>query len=532
MTISLAANSFGASPLSAAEGAKPPVAPAVGYDASVAVDTTRPISAINPNLYGQYLEHVELEEQCIYPSIWDDTSRFADAKGLRKDVMAAAKDLTVPIIRWPGGCFADVYHWENGIGPRKLRPTLINRHYKGSQESHQFGTDEFLIWIEQLGAKPYINVNLGSGTLEEALRWLEYCNGGPDTPHGKRRTANGRKEPYGVTHWGIGNETWGHWETGHSDAPTYARNLATWAAAMKQMDPSIRILGVGSSEGVDPEWDLEVLRQAGDHLDYLTLHVYAHSTENAEQEYDAAVFTPYFFDFRISNMIKTLDAFRKESGSTRDIKISIDEWNIRRYKGKELLRREPRHLQDALFVAGTLNVMLKHSARVGMANYVFLINGHAPLLVNADQVVKTPLYHVFQQYARWMKGTTVAVTAQGPTRVPPDPLMGSPGGTAPKHYHPGEVPLLDTAAARHDDGTLVISMINRHRTDTANVALHLPPGYAVRTSWTLSAESPSDANTFDHPNRIVPVETAVDKAVASWSCPPASITLLACQRNN
>jgi alpha-N-arabinofuranosidase len=502
------------------------------FSASVAVDTSRALGRISSEIYGQYLEHVQVEEECIYPSIWDDKSRFADAIGLRKDVIAAAKDLSVPIIRWPGGCFADVYHWENGIGPRKLRPTLTNGHYKASKETHQFGTDEFLNWSEQLGSKRYINVNLGSGTLDEALRWLEYCNGGPETPQGKRRAANGRKEPYGVTHWGIGNETWGSWEVGHSDAPTYARNLATWAPEMKKQDPSIKILGVGSSEGADPKWDREVLQQAGEAIDYLTLHVYAHSTENAANEYDAVVFTPSYFDFRFRNMIQTLDAYKAATGSTRDIRVSVDEWNIRHYDGKKLLRREPRHMQDALFVSGVLNVMLRHSPRIGMANYVFLVNGHAPLLVNADQVVKTPLYHVFQQYGRWMKGTALAVDSRGPVRVPPDPLMGSHGMTVSKNYQPGEVPLLDSTAALQDDGTLVLALVNRHRSDTAEVALLLPDGYAVRTAWTLRSGSPTDANTFDQPNLIAPVETKVDQPAATWNCAPASITLLACKRVN
>ncbi|AHF91787.1 alpha-N-arabinofuranosidase [Opitutaceae bacterium TAV5] len=515
----------------------PPLRPSA-WQASVAVDVRETFGVIEPEIYGQYFEHVQESEQCIYPAVWDDRSPLSDERGLRKDVVAAAREMAVPVVRWPGGCFADVYHWENGIGPREKRPVLPNRHWGGT-ESHRFGTDEFLAWSRQAGSKPYLNVNLGSGTLDEALRWLEYCNGDKDTEQGRRRAANGHAEPYAVRYWGIGNETWAPWETGQMDAATYARTLAEWAAAMKRQDPSIRILAVGSSAGNDPEWDRKVLASAGELIDCLTLHIYASSTQDVADEYDAVVFTPGYFDFQIRKMLRAIDEARAEGVLKKEVRISIDEWNIRHFatgKGEfhdSLRRRDPRNVEDAMFVAGALNVMLRHCPRVAMANYVFLVNGHAPLLVNRDRVVRTPLFHVFRQYTKWMRGTSLRTITQCPVVKTPPPRMGGMSDTAyPEGYDRQEASLLDSAAALHDDGTIVLSLVNRHRSDPAEVALRLPAGYRVKRSWTLGHEDPKAANDFENPDRVVPIEKDAGETVSSWICAPKTVVLLSCGKDN
>lgn len=510
---------------------------AQGYKASVTVDAAQAIGKIDPAIYGQYLEHVEEKDECIYPSIWDDKSPKSDAMGLRKDVIAAAKEMKVPVVRWPGGCFADVYHWELAVGPRDKRPVVENKHW-GGKESNQFGTDEFLNWSEQVGNEAYINVNLGSGTLDEALRWLEYCHGGPDTEQGKRRAANGRKEPYKVPFWGIGNETWGPWETGHTDAKTYAKMLAEWAAAMKKKDPSIKVLGVGSQAAKDAEWDKEVLSKAGHLLDYLTLHVYGSSILGDEGNYTNVVFTPELMDLRIKRMAKVIDEMKAEVGYANDVKISIDEWNIRRFvavKGSfhdKLRRRDPRDVADTMFVAGFFNAMLKNADRVTMANYVFLVNGHAPLLVNESGVLKTPLFHVFKEYREKMTGESLAVKVETPLAK----IETVSGGyekpvKLPKEMQGKGLPYLDAASAKRDDGTIVISLVNRHETETADVSLDLPDGYRVKTAWTLGDDDKHAANVFTDQDRVVPVAEDVKDDVKSWSCKPGRVVLLTCSRN-
>jgi alpha-N-arabinofuranosidase len=501
---------------------------AASFAVTVDVAALKPIGEINPGIYGQYIEHVELSDECIYPSIWDDTSKLSDAMGLRRDVIAAARELGVPNIRWPGGSFADNYHWEDGIGPRASRKTLPNTHWK-TDEPNTFGTDEFLSWAAQIGAMPYINTNLGSGTLDEALRWLEYCNGAANTPQGKRRAANGHPAPYNVPFWGIGNETWGHWETGHTKDPAvYAAKLAEWAAAMRKKDPAIKILAVGSKSGADPAWDTEVVTRAGHLIDYLTLHHYGKSTRPAGGEYKDIVYNqPAGFDHCLRRMLHHVDTAAARAALKNDIKISMDEWNIRHYDGKKLLRKDPRNLQDALFAAGVLNAMIRLSPRVGMASYVFLVNGHAPLLVNKDSVVKTPVFYIFQQYGRWMKGAALNIKITGPEIALPPAKM--PGPAVPK---PSAVPVLDAVAARNTGGAIVLALTNRHETDAAGVTLNLPPGYAPAEAWTLTAGDIDAKNTFDHPDTVVPATQKIPAPTAAWRCPPHSITLLRCIKTN
>jgi alpha-N-arabinofuranosidase len=506
------------------------------YQATVTVDGAKSLGEIDPEIYGQYIEHVDEKDECIYPAIWDDQSPKSDAMGLRKDVMEAAKQMGVPVVRWPGGCFADVYHWENAIGPRDRRPVVPNKHW-GGNEKNQFGTDEFLTWSEKVGNKAYINVNLGSGTLEEALRWLEYSHGAADSPQGKRRAGNGRKEPYKVPYWGIGNETWGTWETGHMDARSYAPILAEWTKAMKKQDPSIKVLGVGSHAAKDPAWDREVLSKAGGVIDYLTLHVYGSSVHGAEGNYERAVFAPELMDFRIKQMAGVIREAKAAHGYANDVKISIDEWNIRRIAadkgnfGRKLRRKDPRDVTDALFVAGFFNAMLKNAESVKMANYVFLVNGHAPLLVNESGVVKTPLFHLFKEYQDRMTGQSVGVSVEAPkAKVASFNTGGEKPTPVPEELKEG-LPYVDAASAKKADGTISISLINRHESDDAEVKLNLPEGYRVTSSWTLGADDKHLANDFGNPDRVVPEVNEVKDSVSKWTCKPGRVILLTCVKN-
>ncbi|HZG77805.1 MAG TPA: alpha-L-arabinofuranosidase C-terminal domain-containing protein, partial [Paenibacillus sp.] len=391
---------------------------------TVVIKPNRTLGAISPYIYGQYFEHLE---DCIYPSVWDDRSPHADESGLRKDVIRAAAELAAPVVRWPGGCFADLYHWEDGIGPGEERPVRRNWHW-GGLESNRFGTDEFLRWCELTGADPYVNFNLGTGTLDEALRWMDYCIGTEPTKDALQRAANGREKPYDVKLWGIGNETWGPWEAGQMDAEAYAKRLANWCEFVRKAQPDAGILAVGSEDAGDPEWDRAVLETAGKYIDYLTLHTYACSIDRSSgEEYYPVVFTADYMASRMRKMRDVILAAAERTG--RPIRISVDEWNIRHYvkdeatSGYKLFRRSPRTMQDAVFVAGVLNAMVRLSPHVGMANYVFLVNGNGVMNVDGERVVRTPLYHVFRQYALWMRGEAVEVAVDGPMREAPPPQI-------------------------------------------------------------------------------------------------------------
>jgi alpha-N-arabinofuranosidase len=498
---SLAAALFGLSLITASS--------ASNYSASVSIDLARPLGAISPHIYGQYLEHVQREDECIYPSLWADTSPFADAFGLRRDVMAAARELGVPVVRWPGGCFADVYHWRDGIGPQSQRPVRVNQHWGGEEPNH-FGTDEFLRWCREVGSAAYINANLGTGTVEECLAWLDYCN------------ATNRR----VQFWGIGNETFGEWEAGHMDAPTYARTLAQWAAAVRRADPQVQILGVGSMSANNPRWDSLVLRRAGNLIDLLTIHAYGYST-GAPDEFLAVAFTPVYFEHRLRKMLRVVDEFAGQRTNATPIRLALDEWNIRHYRDGQLNRRSPRTLQDAVFAAGVLNTMIRLSPRVAMANYVFLVNGNGVMLVNREQIVRTPVFHVFQQYGQWMRGDALAVDVVCPTTTVPPPQAHTPKHKPPADFRLVAQPWLDVAAARQADGTIAVSLLNRHPHAAARTALELPEGVSPARVWTLSAPDVFAANTFAQPDRVRPELREFSDKV--WTCPPHSVSLILCQ---
>lgn len=478
------------------------------YDAKVSVDLNQPIGVINRNIYGQYLEHVEREDESIYPSIWDNTSKFADETGLRRDVIAAAKELGVPVVRWPGGCFADVYHWRDGIGPQESRPNRENKHWGGMEPNH-FGSDEFLRWCQLVGCESYINVNLGTGTLKECLDWLKYCNS-PDQR---------------VAFWGIGNETFGKWEAGHMDAETYATTLASWASAVREKDESVKIVGVGSMSADDSSWDRAVLGKTADKIDFLTIHNYGVSTGRSE-DYEAFVFTPVYFEQRLRKMLAVVDEFSAKRANREPIRLALDEWNIRHYQNGKFNRQDPRTQQDAVFAAGVLNSLIRLSPRVAMANYVFLVNGNGVMLVNSNQVVKTPLFHLFKQYGEWMHGDALVTKVDCPTVRPPSPQAHSLEFVAPADYRAPESPYLDVVAARNANG-LTIALVNRHATDVAKVMLDLPQGFAPQKVWTLHDDDLFAANTFQNPERVTPVIQSTEGD--QWNCPPHSISLIFCE---
>lgn len=502
---------------------------------SLSVHAEDRLGEVSPYIYGQYFEHLG---NCIYPSVWDDHSPNADEMGNRLDVIEAVRELGVPVVRWPGGCFVDLYDWRDGIGPHSERPVRMNWHWRGT-ESNQFGTDEFLQWCEKAGAEPYINVNLGTGTLVEALRWVDYCNGEGETADAQRRVANGRKEPYNVKLWGIGNETWGEWEAGQLTGTEYARRLGNWAQFFKNYDPSLRLLGVGSRYGDDAVWDSCVIARSGKYLDFLTFHLYGCSIDRKSgAEYYSVIFTPIYFERQLRKMIEVIKRTSSEHGIERPIRISMDEWNIRHYEpnpvegGYWLNRHSPRNLQDALFAAGVFNTMIRLSPMVGMANYVFLVNGNGVLTVTDNCIIRTTLFHVFKQYRTWMTGQLVRVECSSPMMIIPAPQIGGPELTRQMEalHETGQAPLLDAVAVLQDNGDLNIAVVNRHQTEALNLDVSLPDQYRLVNVWMLEHENVYGANTAEQPDLIVPrLEAAEPKEGLSYTIPAHSIVLFNCK---
>ncbi len=206
--------------------------------ARIKIDTERTIGEIDPKLYGNFIEHLG---RCIYGGVFEENSPLSDANGFRRDVLDAAKKLHVTLLRWPGGNFSSNYHWRDGIGPRDQRPPRLEMAW-GTVESNRFGTHDFLNYTEMLGAEPYICANLGTGTWEEAQQWVEYCNSAEDTAMTRLRRQNGRRDPWKVTYWGLGNEMDGPWQMGHRTAEDYGKFALEAAKLMKWTDPNVRLI--------------------------------------------------------------------------------------------------------------------------------------------------------------------------------------------------------------------------------------------------------------------------------------------------
>jgi alpha-N-arabinofuranosidase len=417
--------------------------------ATVKINTERVTGDIDTKLYGNFIEHLG---RCIDGGIFEEKSPLSDSNGFRRDVLDAVKKLNVPILRWPGGNFSSNYHWRDGIGPRDQRPPRLEMAW-GTVESNRFGTHEFLNYAEALHTEPYICANLGTGTWDEAQQWVEYVNCAEDTATTRLRKQNGRRDPWKVTYWGLGNEMDGPWQMGHRSAEDYGKFALEAAKLMKWTDPNIKLIAAGSSNfgpGVDwTAWNRTVLEYLRNHADYLSLHTYVGNQNND------------YYDFLTSSIvlaerIKTAEGIIRQALSgaqgNRRIYIAWDEWNVwyRARGSKERGRRileERYNLEDALVVATFLNTFVNNAHIVKIANMAQLVNVIAPIFTNEKGLFLQTIYYPLQLFANNTRGKALELLVDAPKY---------------KARRVDEVPYLD-ASAGHDNGTLVLNVVNRHR---------------------------------------------------------------------
>jgi len=309
--------------------------------------------------------------------------------GVRRDVFEKIKLLKPAFIRWPGGNVAQDYHWLWGVGPRDQRVTWTNLSWKNEPEPSDFGTDEFVAFARAVGAEPSITVNVeGRGaTIEEAAAWVEYCNGPATSKYGAMRAANGHPDPFGVKLWEVGNEIWGDWVRGHSDAETYARNYIRYAKAMRAVDPSIKLIAVGDN---NMNWNRTVLRAAGDGIDYLAIHHY-YGRHEAGNDLSKLLARPLFFERFYGDVLELLRELKLEGR----VKLAINEW------GLDLPTVRQYSIEAALYGARLMNVFERSGALVEMSAVSDLVNGWPGGIVQASlhNVFVTPIYLVNQLYS-------------------------------------------------------------------------------------------------------------------------------------
>ena len=416
-------------------------------------------------------------------SVWIDQVSLipADAvDGVRADVLPKVKALAPAFIRWPGGNVAQDYRWQWGIGPRDERPTWINLSWKNAPEPGDFGTDEFIRFARTIGAEPSITVNVeGRGaTAEEAAAWVEYCNGPATSRYGMLRARNGHPEPYGVKYWEIGNEIWGDWVRGHSDAATYAQNLARYIAAMRAVDPSIKVIAVGDNE---MDWNRSVARST-ERFDYLAVHHY-YTRRDMDGDLRNLVARPLHYE----RWYGEVDAMLRDLVPGDRPQLAINEW------GLDIPESQQHSILGALYAARLMNVFERRSDVVAMSAVSDLVNGWPGGIIQASshRVFVTPSYLVNRLYA----------TRLGAERLP----SAVDGPSVSTTREGGAVPVLDAVASRSADGrTIYIKAVNTdlERAMTARITISHARVARTATLERVVADSVAAVNGFATPDAV------------------------------
>ena len=381
-------------------------------------------------LYGHFLEHFHRQ---VYGGVYDPASPFADADGFRTDVLEALRAIRTPIIRWPGGCYVSAYDWKCGVGRNRV-PTY-DKAWR-VEESNAFGTDEFIKLCRKIGCEPYICTNAGTGTAQDMSDWVEYCNLKDMGRYARARVANGFAEPHGVKYWSIGNENWGRHEIGSKDAEEWGRLVRESAKMMLRVDPTLE-LSAASIDNID--WNLNLLRRAGEFLDWISIHGYWDGSQDGIRhgDYNSVMLRT---GEDISGGINRVRAYLTALGLEKKIHIAYDEWNLRGWFhpnvmdiwNRDALRREdeafyrdkvigPRNrndnnaiytMADAVFSGAFLNTCLRNCDLVKMACFSPVVNTRGAIFTHKDGIVLRPQYFVFKLYANLLKDTVLDTWAE------------------------------------------------------------------------------------------------------------------------
>jgi len=496
------------------------LAPAVAADADpvalhIATAPTGPL--INRNLFGQFAEHLGTG---IYGGVWvGPQSPIPNVRGIRSDVVAALRALKVPNVRWPGGCFADEYHWRDGIGPAALRKSTVNTNWGGSIESNAFGTDEFMDFVSQIGSEAFISVNVGSGTPREAAEWLEYMTAAPGTSAGQARAANGHPAPYTVRFLGLGNESWG---CGGAMSPDYYVNqMRIYSRFVHNYNPAqadphaMQRIAVGAN-GANTDYVDSVMKAWRDKdwswdIEGVSLHSYtsagwppAHPSDHfGEGEYALLLNDTLKMDTLLSNQGALMDRYDPH----KQVALAVDEWGV-------WLAPTPgtnpgflvqqNSLRDAILAALNLNLFARHADRVRMANIAQMVNVlQSMIMTDGPRMVLTPTYHVFRMYVPFQDATLLPVQWDA-GRFETD------AATAPADGHGTStvrvsLPRVDAIAARGQDGRLWLAVVNLDPHHSARVSASIA-GLALQAAQgeVLTAPRVDSVNTFDAPAVVAP----------------------------
>ena len=494
----------------------------------VYVDTRRTLAPLDRNLFGSFLEHLG---RAIYEGIYDPGSKLSDSNGFRRDVMDEIRQMSVPIIRYPGGNFVSGYNWLDGVGPKQDRPRVLDKAWN-SLNTNQFGTNEFMTWCKAVGTLPLMGLNLGTGTPEEAAALVEYCNVEKGTRWSELRRKHGIAEPYKVKHWCLGNEMDGPWQIGHMTATQYGLKAQDAARQMRYVDPSLQLIACGSSGPFMPtylEWDREVLEQCYDYVDGLSLHRYFTNTPE-DTGGDSAKFLAMNLSMerQIAETLAVCDMVRGHKRSPKKLWLSFDEWNVwyRARNGDAVngheqeaphLLEEVYNLEDALLVGGLINSLIRNADRVKIACLAQLINVIAPIMTNSNGLLRQTIYYPYSWALQLAHGSVLNLQVDSPGYE----VSGM-----------GQVPYLDVAGTvSSEDGKMSLFVLNRD----------LSKAHAVEVNWQdkapsralsavlLTGDDLKAFNSFDTPQRVSPRtldKPSIAGGRAKFEVPPRSYTVI------
>jgi alpha-L-arabinofuranosidase len=426
----------------------------------IAIDPSRVLGQVDRNVFGGFVEHLG---RCVYGGLYEEGSPLSDDRGFRKDVLSLLRELRMGVLRWPGGNFVSNYHWQDGIGPKDTRPSRPELAWGGT-ESNRFGTDEFLAYCDELGTQPYICLNMGTGTLDEALAWVEYCNGERDTYWANRRRQHGHADPYRVRLWGLGNEMYGEWQVGAMSADEYVREATRWARALKFLDPGIELVSCGKTGW--NEWDRVVIEGMAQLVDYHSIHIYTGS-----EDYWTNVLQPHQAERAIRSAIAHIrhTAYRRKIEDPP--KIAYDEWNVW-YRKMTVDLAERYTFADALAVGTYLNIFVRNAGWVKMANLAQMVNAIAPIVASPETATVQPIYYPVLLHAQAALDHAVDVHVYGSYLDPVWP--GSSGRWPYKVADIGPFTSFDVAASvSANSDRVALTIVNRDPVDpgTAQIIL-------------------------------------------------------------
>ncbi|MES2459680.1 MAG: alpha-N-arabinofuranosidase [Armatimonadota bacterium] len=490
----------------------------MSINASITVHADQPGATIQPEVYGHFAEHLG---RCIYEGIWvGEDSSIPNTRGIRNDVVAALRNLKVPVLRWPGGCFADEYHWKDGIGPRENRPSMINTHWGGVVENNHFGTHEFLDLCEQIGTAPYICGNVGSGSPQEMMEWVEYLTSNAETPMTRLRRENGRDTPWDVRYFGIGNESWGC--GGNMRPEFYADNYRRFNTFVKNHSGN-KMYRIACGSNVDDyRWTEVLMENAGRQMNGLSLHYYTlptgvwnakgSATAFDEEAWHTTLRRTLFMDELIQKHGAIMDRFDPE----KKVGMIIDEWgtwyDVEPGTNPGFLYQQ-NTLRDALVAALNFHIFHKYADRVTMTNIAQTINVlQTMILTDNEKMVLTPTYHVFEMFKGHQGGAYLPVTLETP-----DYALGDQS-----------IPAVSASASRSADGRTVLSLAGSDPNQPTVITITGLSGGAV-SGRVLTAETMQAHNTFDSPEVIQPAaftDFTRDGETLTVTLPPMSVAVL------